>query len=753
MNKLSLSLRPDLGIRRLLPEWGRLFTLADLRADVVAGVTVACIAIPLSLAIALASGVDPAVGLVSAIVGSTVAALFGGAPLGVSGPAAAMAVLVANVIQVHGLGGLLVVGMGCGCLQAATGVLGLGRLIRLVPMPVVAGFTAGIGAIIFIGQLPRALGLPSAEGSHVLDTLVHLGTVLHAARPTALLLALSTVALAFLLPRLLPRAPAPLLSVLLPTAAVGILGLDTALIGRLPSALPGPALPPLPPSGWMGLAGSTLMVYALASLETLLSTSAIDKLAGGPRHDPDQELIGQGLGNLAAALFGGIPITGVIARSALNVQAGARTRRSALVHAAVLLLAVYGLSGLMARIPLAVLAGVLLTVALRMMDPLEFLGLYRSARTDALVYAITFLVIVFVDLILGIQAGLGAALAILALRAGRAGSRQALEEHDGTAVASIEGPLTFLASPGLESLRKRIEDLGPDRPIVLDLSRLTLLDTTGKSRLLDLARALRDRRGPYVIKGLPPQGLRILAAQEALGDLAGHLAFTEAEVVRGLGGDGPGRGIDRLVAGVERFRTDFVGSTRELFRSLEGGQQPHTFFITCADSRINPNLITSTEPGELFIVRNVGNHIPAFGQGPATSEGAAVEFAISVLGIRQIVVCGHTGCGAIKAVLAGGCEAGCPCLSAWIESFDALPDGPQATADRVARANVLAQLEHLRTYPAVREGLTAGRLKLAAWFYDIGSAEVEAWNETSRMFERVGLRRHLAKAGVQFQAP
>ncbi|HLO68417.1 MAG TPA: SulP family inorganic anion transporter, partial [Holophaga sp.] len=249
---MSLSLRPDLGIRRLLPEWGRLFTLADLRADVVAGVTVACIAIPLSLAIALASGVDPAVGLVSAIVGSTVAALFGGAPLGVSGPAAAMAVLVANVIQVHGLGGLLVVGMGCGCLQAATGVLGLGRLIRLVPMPVVAGFTAGIGAIIFIGQLPRALGLPPAEGSHVLDTLVHLGTVLHAARPTALLLALSTVALAFLLPRLLPRAPAPLLSVLLPTAAVGILGLDTALIGRLPSALPGPALPPLPPSGWMG---------------------------------------------------------------------------------------------------------------------------------------------------------------------------------------------------------------------------------------------------------------------------------------------------------------------------------------------------------------------------------------------------------------------------------------------------------------------------------------------------------------------
>ncbi len=312
--KLGLNLRLDLGTRRLLPEWLAMLSPRWLKEDVLAGLTVACVAVPLSLAIALASGVEPAVALISAIVGSILVALFGGTPLAVSGPAAAMAVLIATVSHDSGLGGLLLVGFGCGLLQLATGVLGLGKYVRFVPLPVIAGFTAGIGAIIFIGQLPRALGLPPPDQAHVLEVITHIGRLAHQTTVQSLALALLTVLLVLALPLLSPRLPAHLIGVLVPSLCAALWHLRTPTLGTIPSTLPLPSLPGFPASGLAGLVGTTAMVYALASMETLLSSSAVDKLTRGARHDPDQELIGQGLGNIGSALFGGIPITGVIAR-------------------------------------------------------------------------------------------------------------------------------------------------------------------------------------------------------------------------------------------------------------------------------------------------------------------------------------------------------------------------------------------------------------------------------------------------------
>lgn len=746
----------DLGVRRLLPEWKAMLSPEGLRADVMAGLTVACIAIPLSLAIALASGVAPEVGLVTAIVAGTVAALAGGTPLAVTGPAAAMAVLIASVVEQHGAAGLLVVTLGCGLLQLLSGVLQLGRLARFVPVPVVAGFTAGIGAVILIGQLPRALGLPPPDSSHVSDVIVHLRDLIHRTQPESLILALGTLALLFALPRLAPKLPAALIAVVVPTLVTVGLGLEVQTIGALPDSLPSPALPGLP-EGWVGLVGVGFLVFALASLETLLSSTAVDKLARNQRHDPDQELVGQGLANMASSLFGGIPATGVIARSALNVQAGARTRRSALVHCLVLLLAVYVLGPMLSRIPIAALAGVLLSVALRMLHPAELMSLWRMSRVEAAVYAITFVVIVGVDLIAGVQAGIVAALAIAAVRLGRTRATTFASHLDGPYRVSLSGALTFLASVKLEKLREDVREFDPTRGVVFDLAGVSAMDASAAEAVAGVVDEVLTRGSRVALQGLLPSGQKALAATSHGPRIAPTFAITESEVRRLLGGDSATNASHRLAAGVERFRHEAKTRYRTLFERLKHHQEPHTFFITCADSRINPNLITSTDPGELFILRNVGNLVPPYRDPTASSTMAAVQYATEVLEVKDIVVCGHSGCGAMKALVSG--SEGLPDVTSWIAEASGMAGklDPGTSVDAAAEFNVLQQLEHLKAYPQVAARVAGGGLRVHAWYYDVGTGELLQWNPTTRVFEAIGAHgqelTERMRAGVLHQAP
>lgn len=732
--------RIDLGIRRLLPDWRKLFTREHLRGDLLAGLTVACVAVPLSLAIALASGVPPAVGLVTAIVGGIVCALFGGTPLAVSGPAAAMSILVASIVEDHGVTGLLIVVVGCGLLQLMTGVTGLGRLVRYVPVPVIAGFTAGIGAIILIGQLPRALGLPAPDQSHVFDVIAHIGVELRQVHPIACGLALGALAICLGLPKLLPKLPAPLVAVIVPTLAVAIFNLDAPAVGDIPRALPMPRLPSVPSLGSLGgLVSATFMVYALASLETLLSATAVDKLAGGPRHDPDQELIGQGLGNLASVLFGGLPVTGVIARSALNVQAGARTRRAALFHALVLIVMVGFLAPVISRIPLAALAGILIAVALRMLNVGGFLHLIQTSRAEGLIYAVTFLVIVLGDLIVGVQAGLGAALLIAAIRLGQTQVR--LERHGRQpARLSLGGPLTFLSTRSLDPLRQTLAEGTSHEELIIDLKEMTLLDISGAEMLSGLVEQLESRGTRLALLGLRPELERILRGSDPDGHIMSLVARSDAEARKLLGVEPPtSRPIDRLVSGVERFREGMSDRYQALFESLADRQSPHTLFVTCSDSRIVPNLITTTDPGELFIVRNVGNIIPPYYADGLPAEGAAVEFAVGILGVTEIVVCGHSGCGAMKALLSG-IPSDFPSLMQWLASARSVRVlGECPSPDTAAQLNALLQLEHLLSYPVVRSRVAAGLIHLHGWYYDIKSNQIFEWNDSQCEFVPIGL--------------
>lgn len=736
----SSSLRLDLGLRRLLPEWKALLSPRYLQEDVLAGLTVACIAIPLSLAIALASGAAPEVGLVTAIIAGIVCALFGGTPLAVSGPAAAMAVLIASAVQQHGVGGLLFIGLAVGLLQVLTGVLGLGRLIRFVPVPVVAGFTAGIGAIILIGQLPRALGLPPPAQSHVLDVLTHVGRLLHEARPASLALAVLTLAIVLGLPRVLPRLPAPLIAVIVPTVLCVALGLDVQTIGALPRSLPEPRLPALPGSGWGPLLSTALAVYALASLETLLSSGAVDKLSRGPRHDPDQELVGQGLGNLAVSLFGGIPVTGVIARSALNVQAGARTRRSAIVHSLALLAAVFLLAPVMGRIPIAALAGVLLAVALRMLHPRELIALWKLSRSEAGVYLVTFVAIVLVDLIVGVQAGLVAALAIAAVRLGGLRASVLRVESQGAHRFLLSGPISFLSSAKLERLGSEAGELEASRGVVIDLSGVTAMDASGSELFLGLVQGLRARGTRVALLGSRPEVQQVLLRQHGGAELVPMLAPTEADAALLLEDSAPTSSRERLVQGVERFRQEERERYAPLFHRLADGQKPHTLFITCADSRISPNLITSTEPGELFVVRNIGNLVPRVGSSMDASVSSALEYAVGVLGVTDIVVCGHSGCGAMRALLGADVPNELRGVRRWLEEARALLGTlpVDCTPEEAARRNALLQVDNARSHPLLRRKVESGEVRLHAWFYDVGRAELFEWDAASGAYCPLG---------------
>jgi carbonic anhydrase len=740
MNKQGLRL--DLGLRGLLPEWKSMLAREGLKDDVVAGLTVACVAVPLSLAIALASGVPPAVGLVTAIVGGIVCALFGGTRLAVSGPAAAMAILVGTIVNEHGLPALLVIGVGCGLLQLLTGVLRLGRFVRLVPLPVIEGFTAGIGAIILVGQLPRALGLPPPPASHVFDVVTHISELLHRTRPAAVLITLGALAIIFGLPRVTKRVPAHLAAVVVATLLVAFAKLDAATIGEIPRSLPLPKVPELPRGVAIStLVGSTLVVYALASLETLLSSSAVDKIASGSRSDPDQELIGQGLGNTLSALFGGIPVTGVIARSATNVQTGAKTRRSSIIHALALIVMVLAFAPYIGRIPIAALAAVLFSVAFRMLDPRAFLRVWRQSRSDGLVFAVTFVVIVFVDLLEGVQWGVAAALVIAAIRLGRT-RMTVLTTHVGGHLAfKLDGPLTFMSSLDMERLRTAVDTLQPGSGIVIDVGDVQVMDSSGAEMLAGVVEHARAHDRRVAVLGLGEQHRAKVLAHGGGESILPVLVSSEVEVAKVLGGQ-PSADL-RLRMGVERFRSAHRPRYAQLFEQLATGQAPHTLFITCCDSRVNPNLITSTEPGELFILREIGNLVPADGAVHGSPTGAAIEYAVGVLGVRKIVVCGHSGCGAIKAILASGDRPQpYPNLEAWVQATDVrslIRGMPRALpADEVARLSVLAQIERLGSYPLVRDAVEKGDLSLGAWFFDVGAGELEEWSDRARKFMPVG---------------
>ena len=551
--------------------------------------------------------------------------------------------------------------------------------------------------------------------------------------------------LLWVIPKISIKLPAPLIAVAVPSILAAYFADENLLlIGEIPRTLPLPSFPKWPDGiAWLQLLETSFLIYALASLETLLSSTAADKLMKGQRSDLDQELIGQGIGNWVVSLFGGIPVTGVIVRSATNVMAGAKTRRSSIIHSLILVATVLLLAPWISKIPIAALAGLLLFIAMRMINLEKLISLWKLSHSDAAIYTVTFCTIVFVDLLKGVQWGLLAALAVVLFQL----ARTRIFVH-GSGLGSLgpyrfelQGPLTFLSSLKIDELKNKVSGLDSNRGIVIEMHDVTKLDGSAAEMLLELVHNLQEKGFKVAILGLPEKQHQFLLSSDPSGRIKHIIASTEQERIRILEGSVPTDPVLRLEKGLNRFLREERHRYRALFGELAHGQSPHTFFITCSDSRIQPNLMTSSDPGELFIVRNVGNMIPRSEESPAFSEAAAVDFAVGVLGVSEIVVCAHSGCGAMKALhgrekLADDLKN----LEAWRkatvknEVYHPLPS--EVDLDEVGRINALHQLDNLRSYPIVREREKAGQLKLHAWFFDIHDSEIEIWSPSRKKYIR-----------------
>ena len=504
------------------------------RIDLMAGLTVAIVALPLALGFGVSSGMGAAAGLTTAIVAGAVAAVFGGSHLQVSGPTGAMTVVLVPVVARYGTTSVAAVAIMAGVIVVAAGLAGLGRLVAYIPWPVVEGFTFGIGVVIALQQVPLAIDTPKAPGENA--ALVAVRTALTADRRAALPalgVVATVVVLMVLLPRLHRTIPASIVAIVVVTLVVEATGLHVARIGAVPAGLPRPSWPVIDLPTTSSLFSSALAIAALAALESLLSARVADGMADLPRTSPNRELVGQGLANIAAGAFGGMPATGAIARTAVNVRSGARTRVAALAHAVVLAVVAVAAAPLVARIPTAALAGVLLVTAVRMVDLRTGRALVRSGRSGASVFLLTFAATVALDLVMAVEIGVALA-AVLALRAvakasglhrepvpAAAGEVVGTDEelallHEHIAVYRIDGALFFA------DVRRFLDELAgvaDVRVVVLRLSGIRVLDTSGANALGEIVDDLQRRGIVVLLKGLRPEHRRVMESVGALGRL------------------------------------------------------------------------------------------------------------------------------------------------------------------------------------------------------------------------------------------
>jgi sulfate permease, SulP family len=402
----------------------RSYRAADLKADAMAGLTVAIVALPLSMAIAIASGLPPERGLYTAIVGGFIISLLGGSRHQIGGPAGAFIVLVYSIVERHGYDGLVLATILAGLLMMLAGLLRLGRFIRLIPHPVIVGFTAGIAAIILLSQLREILGLDLVkEPAAALPKLAALYAALPTIRWQAVLIAAACVAIILLQRRFRPHWPGLLLAVAAAALFIGMTHADVATIGSrygsLPAGLPLPSLPVITPEKVVAVLPDAFAIALLGAIESLLSALVADELAN-EQHNSNAELMAQGVANIASGLCGGFCVTGTIARTATNVRAGGRTPVSGMLHAAYLLLFMLIAGGLTAHVPLAALGAVLAVVAWNMADRQQVVATMAQSKAASAVLLATLGLTVFVNLLVGIAAGIGLYLALARLQRVRA---------------------------------------------------------------------------------------------------------------------------------------------------------------------------------------------------------------------------------------------------------------------------------------------------------------------------------------------
>ncbi|MFV8051986.1 SulP family inorganic anion transporter [Mycobacterium sp. 48b] len=694
---------------------------AILRYDLPASLVVFLVALPLSLGIAVASGAPVLAGIIAAIVGGILVGILGGSPLQVSGPAAGLTVVVAGLISQFGWKVTCAITVCAGILQVLFGLSKVARAALAISPVVVHAMLAGIGITIALQQIHVLLG-GSSNSSAWANVTALPGKLINAHGHGVVLggLVIAILVACRWAPKAVKKVPGPLVAIVGVTAlsllpAFG----DVTRIQINGSLIDALSLPSLPQGNWGGFAAGVLTVALIASVESLLSAVSVDRLHTGPRTNFDREMIGQGTANMVSGAIGGLPVTGVIVRSSTNVAAGARTRASAILHGVWILIFAVPFAGLAQMIPTAALAGLLIVIGCQLVKRAHIETAWRTG--DLAVYAVTVAGVVFLNLLEGVLIGLALAVALTVWRVVRTNIVSESTGEDTWRVA-IEGSATFLSLPRLTSALAQVPT---GTAVTVELS-VDFIDHAAHETIEAWKRQHVATGGAVDIHDV---GVVEMGSAVAGPPMRGFTPFDKRSGVV------PWSSWQReetasVLHGLAAYHRRTAPVLRPHMQELAHAQRPETLFLTCADSRVVPNVITSSGPGDLFTVRNIGNMIPA-GQTDPSIE-AAIEFAVDKLDVSSIVVCGHSSCGAMTAML-GKTDAGAKHLESWLAhgdpSITAFDEGnhPVAqsaaeagfgTVDQLSMVNIAVQVQTLQSHPLAR------RVNVIGLFYDIASAGV-----------------------------
>lgn len=504
--------------------------------DLLAGVTVGIVALPLALGFGVSSGLTAEQGLITAIIAGLLAAVFGGSHVQISGPTGAMVVVIVPIVANHGAPAVITVTLIAGVIVVAAGMLRLGRAVSFIPWPVIEGFTMGIAAIIFLQQVPFVTTVTrSLPGEHSTNALVAAGQLIAEADWTYVPYSLAAVAIVVVCmvgaPRIHAAIPGSLVGIVTVSLLAVIVPNPLATIGEIPRSLPSPSLPPVDSAILIDLLPAAATIAALAAIESLLSARVAASMSDSGAYNPDRELVGQGIASVGASLFGGMPATGAIARTSVNIRSGGRTRLASIVHALVLLAIVLVAAGPVSQIPMAALGGVLFVTAVRMVHLTTVSAIMHSTRSDAIGFIVTAIITVSVDLIVAVGIGMVVA-AVFALRnLSRAtgvtlerpyGEGDRGEEHpgdDSIAIVRFNGPLFFASS---DRVFEEVMKLNGVTVVILRMSQLELVDASGAHILTEMVRALERRGITVLIKGVKTGHVDLFRQVGVLGALRHH---------------------------------------------------------------------------------------------------------------------------------------------------------------------------------------------------------------------------------------
>jgi SulP family sulfate permease len=499
--------------------------------DLAAGVVVGVVALPLSIAFAIASGVTPDRGLYTAVVAGFLISALGGSRVQIGGPTGAFVVIIYGIVQRYGVEGLTLATLLAGAILIVFGLARLGAFIRFVPHPLITGFTAGIAVIIASGQVKDALGLRmGAVPAEFFERWAALGAHVGTANVAAVALTLTTIVIVASWPRVSRRVPGPLIALLATTAAVQLLGLEVETIGSrfggINAGLPRIVPPHVTLTEAAALVGPAFTIALLGAIESLLSATVADGMIGG-RHRPNVELVAQGVANMASPLFGGIPATGAIARTATNIKNGGRTPVAGMIHSVTVLLITLFFGRWAALIPMATLAGILLVVAYQMSEWRVFRAELTSPKGDVAVLLVTFFLTVLVDLTVAIEVGMVLAAFLFMKRMAevtdvRAVAGDLIEEADeedaaaatayvvprGVEVFEINGPFFFGAAETFKDTVARVA--GKPKVLIIRLRRTPVMDATGLHALTDVVRRSRRDGTLVLLAEVQPQPMATL---------------------------------------------------------------------------------------------------------------------------------------------------------------------------------------------------------------------------------------------------